>query len=68
MKRHALLLFGLILLGFVQHAGAQQTIVAESRSIDWANVGMGSGLGIVASLFAAGALVITRRHRRPGPA
>ncbi len=49
-------------------AAAEAVVVVRPTGIDWANVGMGSGLGIVASLFAAGALVISRRHRRPGPA
>jgi hypothetical protein len=40
MRKHTLLLFGLILLCFAQHAAAQQTIVAASRSINWGNVGI----------------------------
>lgn len=44
MRQHTLLLFGLILLGFAQHASAQQTIVAPSRSIDWGSVGILGGI------------------------
>jgi hypothetical protein len=43
MKRHTLLLVGLILAGLGQHAAAQQTIVAASRSIDWRQAGLPGG-------------------------
>jgi hypothetical protein len=45
MRRHTLLLSCLILLCFwQQHTGAQQTIVAASRSIDWSQVGISGGI------------------------
>jgi hypothetical protein len=44
MRRHTSLLSCVILLCLSQHARAQQTVVAASRSIDWSQAGVPGGI------------------------